>query len=691
MPEYLLEIGTEEIPAQFMPKAIQQLKELTEEKLQEKRIKYEKVLALGTPRRLALLIHGLATKGEDLREEVRGPAKRAAYDPSGKLTKAAEGFARSQGVRTEDLYVKETENGEYVFALRELKGLLAEEILPELAVQVITGLSFPKPMRWGNKEMRFARPIRWLVSLLDDKIISFKIEGLEAGRVSRGHRFYGQEQIIIAQLSTYLEQLEKEFVIVDQQKRKEKCRHQIQEAAQSFGGRVDKDEKLLEEITHLVEWPTAVTGSFAPEYLSLPEEVVITPMREHQRYFPVRDEDGNLKNRFITIRNGDSNNLEIVASGNEKVLKARLADARFFWEEDQKLKLVDYLPRLEKIVFQERLGTIAEKITRIEENVRVLSQKLQVKAGVKEQALRAALLSKADLVTNMVYEFPELQGIMGQYYARLSGESTEVAQAILEHYQPRFANDKIPETLEGALVSIADKMDTIAGCFAIGIEPTGSQDPYALRRQAMGVCQIIIGHRLEISLDELIKKALANYEQVLSQEELGEKTRIKIKEFFVSRLKNILQDAGYAHDIIEAVISVENDLLLMTLARAEALGKVKEEVFFEEYVTAFIRVHNLAKKADSVNVSSELFVEEIEAQLYRIVQKAMLKSKEMKAKYNFTGILKELALLTQPIHTFFESLMVMDKDERIRENRLALLKQIVLLTFLAGDLSKIEL
>jgi glycyl-tRNA synthetase beta chain len=689
MANYLLEIGTEEIPAKFMPGTLNQLRENAEKKLEECRLKYEKIRVMGTPRRLTLIIEGLAEKEEDLKEEVRGPAKKAAIDPEGKFTKAAEGFARSQGVPVESLIIKETGNGEYLFALREVKGKPTVQVLPEIVPQLITSLSFPKPMRWGDKEMRFARPIRWLVSLLDDQVVPFEIEGLQAGRVTKGHRFLGQPEFAVTNPNTYVEQLKENFVLVDQDVRRAECWRQIQELAQTVEGVVTEDEELLEEVTYLLEWPTALIGSFEESYLAIPEEVVITPMREHQRYFPVRDKEGKLLNRFITVRNGNAEYLDIVRAGNEKVLKARLADARFFWEEDQKIKLEEYLPRLEKIVFQESLGTVAQKITRIKKNVEKLAQVLQLGDNIQANALRAAELAKADLVTNMVYEFPELQGIMGRYYALLSGELPQVAQAILEHYQPRFAGDAIPASAEGALVSIADKMDTIAGCFAIGIEPTGSQDPYALRRQAMGICLILLGHKYEAALDQLIAAALANYKNVLPVEKLGEATQKKIKEFFQPRIKNILTDEGHRYDVIDAVLGIDYNYVTVTAARAQALTEMKGNAEFQALLTSFTRAYNLAKKVDRAEITPEYLTEDAEKALYGALKEGESKVKVLAEEKNYVEIIKELSRLAQPINRFFTELMVMAEDEKVRENRLGLLLRIVELTRTVGDLSKI--
>lgn len=691
MANYLLEIGTEEIPAKFMPGILSQMQELTAKKLQERRIKYESLESMGTPRRITLLVRGLASRGEDLQEEVRGPSIRAAFDPAGKATKAAEGFARSQGVAVESLVVKDLGSGEYVYAKKEIKGRETREALPEIAVQIIGALSFPKPMRWGGKEMRFARPIRWLVSLLDDEIIPFELEGLKAGQITRGHRFLGQESFVVDSPLTYTEQLRDNFVQVRPQLRKEECWRQIQAAAAGIEGVVESDEELLEEVAFLLEWPTALVGSFDPGYLEIPEEVVITPMREHQRYFPVRGKDGKLLNRFITVRNGNDQYLDIVRAGNEKVLKARLADARFFWDEDRKIKLADYLPRLEKIVFQESLGTVAKKIDRIEAITTYLAEVFQLEESSKADAAKAARLAKADLVTNMVYEFPELQGIMGRYYARLSGEPETVAQAILEHYQPRFAGDNIPTGIEGALVSVADKMDTIAGCFAIGIEPTGSQDPYALRRQSMGVCLILLGHRLDIKLDDLISFALKNYRSILTEEALGQETENKIKEFFQARLRNILTDEGHRYDVVDAVLGVDYGSLLVTLSRAAALTEMKDNQEFRDLLTSFTRAYNLSKKVEKAAIDPAVMAEQAEKDLYAVLEDVKGIAAALETKKDFVGIIRELSRLAGPVNEFFNAVMVMAEDPRVRNNRLGLLTQLVDLSRSVGDLSKIVL
>ena len=483
MSDLLLEIGTEEIPAKFMPQSLAQLAKITKEKLDENRLGYGKIAVWGTPRRLSLYVYDLADCQSDLAEEVRGPAVKAAFDQEGKPTKAAVGFAKGQGVEVESLITKDLPNGSYVFALKKAQGLAAQQVLPEILPQLVLSLHFPKPMRWGYNETRYARPIRWIVALNDEKIIDFAIENIKSGRFSRGHRFLGSDKIEIAKAQDYLAKMEENYVIVDPKKREDMILEQIHELEKTVDGTAQIDEDLLEEVVFLVEYPTALMGNFDPSYLIMPEQLVITPMKEHQRYFPVL-KGHHLMPKFITVRNGDSQYLDIVQAGNEKVLVARLDDAKFFYTEDLKVNLHDNIPKLKTIIFQEKLGTVYDKTQRVKKGVENIADLLKVGFEVKERAALAADLCKSDLLSNVVYEFPELQGIMGEKYAFAQGEHPLVAKAISEHYLPRFAGDEIPLTFEGLILSIADKLDTICGCFAVGIEPSGSQDPYALRRQA---------------------------------------------------------------------------------------------------------------------------------------------------------------------------------------------------------------
>lgn len=688
--DLLFEIGTEEIPAKFMTSALSQLKEMAVQKLQESRISYAEVNVYGTPRRLTLYVKEVADAQQELVEEVRGPAKKVAFDNDDKPTKAAQGFARGQGVNVEELTLRETESGEYVYAFKKLEGKPTLVILPQMLLEMINGLNFPKPMRWAHYDMRFARPIRWLVALYGEDVVSIEISGVQSGRITRSHRFLGAGEFAINKPETYLEQLAENYVIVDQDARKKMVWEQIVDLAKKEDGLVESNEELLEEVTYLLEYPTALMGSFAEKYLQIPDEVVVTPMREHQRYFPVRNADGKLLNKFITVRNGLADHIDNVREGNEKVLQARLADADFFYQEDKKTKLEDNVEKLKKIVFQESLGTVYQKVERIINQVGKLADKLNI-PEVKEDAQRAAFLAKADLVTNMVYEFPELQGIMGRYYALLADEKEEVGQAIFEHYLPRFAGDILPETKAGALISIADKLDTICGCFAIGIEPTGSQDPYALRRQALGICHIIIKHDFKISLLDILRLGLENYEGKLASEKLGENTLNKIMEFFQPRLKNILADIGHRYDVVDAVLATDFADIPAVIKRAEAVTTQKETDQFKELLQVYTRVNNLAKKAGNIEIKEELLVENVEKELYQALQDVMNELHSLYKREDFAKILLSFNKLVVPINEFFNGVMVMAEDEAVKNNRLAMLARIADGVRMVADLSKIVL
>lgn len=689
MANLLLEIGTEEIPAKFMPPALKQLKELALKKLGDARLDFESLNTYGTPRRIVLEIKDLALKQRDLEEEVRGPSSKAAFDKEGNPSKAAQGFARGQGVDPKDLTVKSTPNGEYVFALKKEAGKDSVTVLKDLLPEIALSLYFPKPMRWGSHETRYARPIRWIVALLDKEVIPFVIEDVTSGRVSRGHRFLGSDHIEIEDAHQYFCLMRDNFVIVDPVERKEIITKQIEELSKSIEGTIESDEGLLEEIVFLLEYPTALMGGFTEDYLELPKEVIITPMKEHQRYFPVLKADGSLLPKFITVRNGNKDHLEIVQAGNEKVLKARLDDAKFFYDEDRKRKLEDYVEKLKTVVFQADLGTIYEKVERIENEVKTLADVLNIEAKAKERALRAAYLAKADLETNMVYEFTELQGVMGEKYALHSGEDKIVAKAIFEHYLPRNAEDILPETIEGTLVSIADKIDTIAGCYLVGIEPTGSQDPYALRRQALGIVKILLDKNLDLSLTSLINTAIDNYEGKLDVKAKKDSVTKKIYEFFELRIRNILSDLGYRYDVIEAIISGGYDHVNQTILRANALNEIKGREEFKKLLTAFTRTNNLAKKAEVCDIKPEYLAEKVEKDLYEKVINAQKSVGEAIAKENYLDALTLISKLEEPINAFFEAVMVMDKDENIKNNRLALLKAITALVEPVADLTKI--
>lgn len=688
--DFILEIGTEEIPARFMGPAINQMEELARQWLAANRLGSEAVGAFGTPRRLAVYITGLAEKQDEFSEEVKGPAKKAAFDAEGKPTKAAEGFARGQGVSIGQLISRETPNGEYVFAVKKQVGQETAGLLPEFCRSLITGLSFPKPMRWGSKEMRFARPIRWLLALYDDQVVPFETEGLPSDRITYGHRFLSGGPLVIGRAPEYFAKLKDKYVIVNHTERKEIIWDQVAALAAAEGGQVVPDDELLEEVTQLLEYPTALCGSFAQEYLRLPKEVLITPMREHQRYFPVVSMEGQLLNKFITVRNGTDDFLDTVREGNEKVLRARLADAEFFYVEDLKIPLRDNVEKLKKIVFHESLGTVYEKV----ERVMALSGYLATELGITDSTVlesikQGAYLSKADLVTNVVYEFPELQGLMGQEYARQNGESKAVADAIFEHYLPRFSGDILPETEPGRIISIADKIDTIAGCFAVGIQPTGSQDPYALRRQALGVCYIALDAKLDFSLPGLIDKAYSLYAGKIQAKLPAERTREEVLEFFRLRLKNIFADKGYSYDVVDAVLTAGYDRLSDTLLRVDALANLRNQEIFGKLLTAYNRVANLAKNAVTDVIDPLLFNEEVERTLYAEFRKAGDEMNIFLQERQYRQFLQRFALIQQFIDGFFAGVMVMVDDEKIKNNRLALLRSIAGLISPVADLTKI--
>ena len=686
MSDLLLEIGLEEVPAKFMPPALAELKQMAETQLTEQRIGYDEVITYGTPRRIALVVKNIADKQQDLEEEAKGPAVKAAYDADGNPTKAALGFARGQGVDVADLYQKELNGGLYVFATKRAAGVSTAEVLPTLLPQLVCGIHFPKPMRWGYTELRYARPIRWIVALHGDQVVPFAIEDITSGKVSRGHRYLGSAQLEIPCAEDYVAVMEQDFVIVDQNRRQAMIVDQMKQLAASVDGTVEIDEELLEEVLYLVEYPTALMGNFDPAYMLMPEQLIITPMKEHQRYFPVM-KGHHLLPKFITVRNGNADHLDIVQAGNEKVLEARLADAKFFYDEDLKIKLEDNVDKLKSIVFQEKLGTIYEKMLRVQQGVIVIADLLQLGADVKERALRAAYLAKADLVSNVVYEFPELQGLMGEKYAFAQGEHPLAAKAISEHYLPKNADGEIPLTFEGLTVSIADKMDTIVGCFAAGIEPTGSQDPYALRRQAAGICSMILGRSVLVSLTALIEQAISHYpaDIVGDQDALCQ----RVYGFFEQRIRNVLNDRGFRYDVIEAVVTCGYDNLTETLLRAEAMNKMQATDTFAKVLTAFTRANNLAKKAVGNQVEEAYLVEDVEKQLWHDVQFAENAIAAQVQNRQYAEALTVISTLEESISAFFDGVMVMDENEAVKNNRLALLVRVSSLGNHIADLTKI--
>lgn len=715
MEKLLFEIGTEEIPAKFMPGILKQLKELAAAKMQELRIPFEDITVYGTPRRMAFIADGVAETQADVVVEAKGPSVKIAY-VSGAPSKAAQGFARGQGVDVKDLVVRDN----YVYAVKHLAGQPVVELLPGLLMDILTSLSFPKTMRWADYEFRFVRPIRWMVALFGDQIIPVEICGVKSGKFSMGHRFMQQslkaaaesQGLLSAALSKvgnkvysalagvkgaveipsagdYKKVMYDNFVMVDQDERRALILQQIKDLAAQNGGEAEINEDLLEEVNYLVEWPTALCGKFEEKFLSLPKECIITPMREHQRYFPVLDEDGNLLNKFITVRNGGSEHLDIVTHGNERVLRARLSDAEFFFNEDRAIKLEDRLEKLKTVSFQEGLGNMYDKSERLVKMAEML--RFAINTPVDEEELRrCALLCKTDLVTGMVIEFTELQGVMGREYALLDGEKPEVATGIFEHYLPRFAGDALPATTIGRIVGIGDKLDNICATFSRGLAPTGSQDPYALRRQALGVINILLDANYHISLAKIIAGTL--YLLDIKPEETG-KLVPQIMEFFKQRLRNLLMDQGIRYDVIDAVFADKrNDDMVDLAVRCKALAAYVEAGNADPLVQVSVRVSNLCKKIEKeVAISGALFKDESENKLHEVVAAV---SKEIIPEivlYDYAAVLKAGEKVIEPVNAFFDNVMVMDEDENVKNNRLAMLEEVRGIVNAVGDLSLLVL
>jgi len=683
--ELLLEIGTEEMPALLLPGAIDDLRKLAESELSAARLSYNNLRIGSTPRRLTLMVEGLAEKQAESVREVRGPRADKAFDADGQPTKALQGFARSQGVSLDELVTREVGGHTYIFSSIREEGLPAIQVLPDVLRRIITGMPFPRSMRWGYSEIRFIRPIRWIVAIFDGQVIPLEIENVVSADLTYGHRFLHPEAIKVEGIADYIEKLRQAYVIVDVQERREWIWEQVRRVAENQGGTVLEDDELLEEVTFLVEYPTAFAGTFSSDYLSIPPEVLVTTMKEHQRYFPVVDDQGNLMPVFIGVRNGTADNIQVVAEGNQRVLKARLEDAYFFYREDTKEPLESKVKLLDNVIYQARLGTIGEKTRRLQ-NLSVFIAK-ELGFEQTEQTDRAALLCKADLETNMVYEFPELQGIMGRNYALMDGEDPVVAQAIFEHYLPRFAGDELPVTPPGIALSLAEKFDNLVGNFAIGVRPTGSQDPYALRRQALGIVAIVLSSKLELDLDKVIRRSYREFTARLDLDE--EETVSSVMDFIRLRLRGVLQDEGIPYDILDAVVNLDTSQLLLISERARALTGIKEQAYFEDLMVAFNRPFNLSRKEGGRIVRPELFEDPAEQELYEATAKLNQELPGYLDRREYSAYCEKLASMRPYLDKFFERVMVMVEDDQIRENRLALLKQVVQIFLNFADFSKL--
>lgn len=688
---FLMEIGLEEIPAHVVTPSAAQLVEKTEKFLKEQRMDFDEVQTYSTPRRLTVKVTGLADKQPDIQEEAKGPAKKIAYDKDGNWSKAAQGFARGQGVSVDDIFFKELKGTEYVYVKKFIEGKAAADVMQGMR-DVAMDLKFPTMMRWGTNDFQYVRPIRWIVAMLDDQVIPFKILNIESGNVSQGHRFLGKP-VELKSADDYVEALRSEKVIVDAVERKSMIRDQINDLAQKNNWKIVIDEDLLEEVNNLVEYPTVFAGSFDEKYLSVPDQVLITSMKDHQRFFYVTDQNGKLLPNFVSVRNGNTEYLENVVQGNEKVLTARLEDAKFFYEEDQKQSIADYVERLKKVMFHDKIGTIYEKMAR----VRLLAAQVGKFVGLNDQELadldRAAQIYKFDLVTGMVGEFAELQGVMGEIYARLQGENDNVAAAIREEYMPTSAEGELPVTKVGAVLSIADKIDSIQAFFAAGMIPSGSNDPYALRRQALGIVRIALARNWKLSVPMMLKfvENAMNERPDLYKNIMPGDEQKDMQQFIIDRLTQIMNgDKQLRHDVLDTVVANPENAFVDIEEAAKILGKHLEDDDFKETIEALTRVGRMAKKApnfeDDAVLKAELFENESEKKLAEAVKKVAtaFEQADLEEKFN------QLASLKDPITDYFDSTMIMAKDEDVKQNRLLQLKQIADLTKDFGELDNLN-
>ncbi|WP_126937295.1 glycine--tRNA ligase subunit beta [Veillonella sp. CHU740] len=674
--DLLFEIGAEEIPAGFLPNIIKQLGELATAALAERHIPHGAVKVYATPRRVALFINDVAERGEDVHETHKGPSVSIAYDADGNATKAAIGFARGKGLDVSELKVVDG----YIFADTTTAGLDTKEVLSDVLPSLITSLSFPKSMHWGDLEERFVRPVRWLVALFGQDVVPVTFANVTSTNVSRGHRFLGESELTITEPKDYVDTLNKNFIMIDQDVRRETIRKQLTELAATKGATVVWDEDLLDEVTFLVEYPTALCGTFDESYLTLPSDCIITPMKDHQRYFPMVDSKGTLLPMFLTVRNGDSKSLDVVAAGNERVLRARLDDAKFFFNEDRKTPLAGRYEALTKIVFQEGLGNLKDKTERLLTLGAALAQEVGFTDTVTLE--RATHLAKTDLTTGMVSEFTELQGIMGKEYALLDGETPAVGEAIFEQYLPRFAGDILPSTDAGRILSIVDKVDTIVATFSRGLIPTGSQDPYALRRQTIGIINILMDSKWSLSMRPIWVKAM---ELLGVASEKQEELLGQLENFFILRLKNILLEQGMPYQVVDIVLSQET----VTVALAEGLGQALTANRLDEnepLMQAYTRIFNMVKDVTFTGVNESLLKEDSEKALYKAALPVYTTNRNALEAGDYVKAVSLAESLVPYIETFFEHVMVMDKDEAVKQNRLQLLR----MTYEVSNLGKLK-
>jgi glycyl-tRNA synthetase beta chain len=679
----LLEIGVEEVPARFIPGALEQLKEKAGAALSGAHLACGLIKAYATPRRLTVLVEGVAERQTDTVEEAFGPPRKVAYADDGTLTKAGEGFARSQGVAPGALVVRSKGKGEYVVAVVERRGREAREVLPDILRDLVLSLHFPKAMRWGEGSIRFVRPIQWLLALHGPDTVEFEIEGLRSGRTTRGHRFLSPGDHRLEEIAYYSQLLEDNHVIVDMARRVDIILKQAGVLAGTVGGALVEDPDLLEHVACIVEYPVAVRGEFDPRYLRLPEELLTAVMRGHQKYFSVRGQDGALLNHFIVVSNTLTDNAHTVRVGAERVVRARFDDAEFYYTEDTNRTLASRIADLGNVTYHERLGSVREKVIRMKAIAAALADRIC--PGKKEACVRAAELAKCDLITGVVFEFPELQGVMGGYYALNDGETDEVARAIREQYLPAFSGDRVPASDVGAVVSLADRVEGIAAFFSIGLRPTGSEDPFALRRHALAAVAILLERGYSLSIRELIAPALAAMGGAKADLEA------EVMGFFAQRVEHQLQLRGVTPGVVRSVLPIAADTPLARLvARAEAIQAWQGWEGAAEFLAAIKRVRNITKATADESFSEELFREEAERSLYAAVVSVRTGCAAALDGHDYAGALAELGRLAGPIDAFFDAVLVMDKDEAVRRNRLGQLREIWALASSVCDFSELD-
>ncbi|HHH44539.1 MAG TPA: glycine--tRNA ligase subunit beta [Gammaproteobacteria bacterium] len=685
--DLLIEIGTEELPPKALRKLSTAFAEGVEKGLQEATLGPQGIVAYAAPRRLALLVRKLPTAQADRETVRRGPALAAAFDDDGCPTQAALGFARSCGVAVEQLDQQETAKGSWLSFRATVKGEATAGLIPGIVHQALAGLPIPRRMRWGDRSEEFVRPVHWVVLLFGDEVIDAEILGIQADRYTRGHRFHHPDPIYLAEPEAYLPILESEgYVLADYSLRREAIRAQVLEQAEKLGGRAVIDDELLNEVTALVEWPVAISGRFDDAFLQVPSEALISSMQDHQKYFPVVDGDGQLMANFITVANLVSKDPQQIQAGNERVIRPRLADAAFFWDQDRKQTLEQRADGLRSMIFQEKLGSLYDKQERVAKLAATIAEQIGGKAAWAE---RAARLCKCDLLTSMVYEFPELQGIMGRYYASHDGEPDAVANAIEEHYRPRFAGDALPDSREGQALAIADRLDSLTGIFAIGQQPSGVRDPFALRRAALGLVRLCIERELDIDLEALLNEAAAGFDPALNAASVTD----AVFSYVMDRLRAYYQDSGIRVDLIDAVLATRPVRLLDFDRRVRACQVFRQLPEAESLAAANKRIANILKKTEQripEQVDNDLLADPAEKQLAEQLEQLSARVTPLLEAGDYTPALKQLAGLRANVDTFFDQVMVMVEDDRLRANRLALLQRLGRLFLRVADLSRLQ-